>query len=133
MAMQRYVIEREIPGASQMTQEQLRDASGHSNKVLAEMGEGIRWDHSYVAGDKFYCVYDAEDVSLIGGSSTGTSTNRPFFRASATVERGAILRPELALCPLPLPSGSPEPPEEIPTVRIARSVAGTGPSRSSNG
>ena len=65
MAMQRYVIEREIPGASQMTQEQLRDASGHSNKVLAEMGEGIRWDHSYVAGDKIYCVYDAEDESLI--------------------------------------------------------------------
>ena len=65
MAMQRYVIEREIPGASKMTPEELRDAAGHSNKVLASIGDGIRWDHSYVAGDKIYCVYDAEDEALI--------------------------------------------------------------------
>ena len=78
MAMQRYVIEREIPGASQMTPEQLRDASGHSNKVLAGMGDGSRWDHSYVAGDKIYCVYDAEDESLIRkhAEASGFPANR---------------------------------------------------------
>lgn len=78
MAMQRYVIERDIPGASRMTPEQLRDAAGHSNQVLASMGEGIRWDHSYVAGDKIYCVYDAEDESLIRqhAEASGFPANR---------------------------------------------------------
>lgn len=65
MTMQRYLIERNIPGAAQMTPQQLREAAQHSNNVLDTLGEGIRWDHSYVAGDKLYCVYDATDEALI--------------------------------------------------------------------
>ena len=63
--MPQYLIEREIPGAGQMTPEQLRDASRHSNGVLAELGPGIRWVQSYVAGDRIYCVYDATGEDLI--------------------------------------------------------------------
>lgn len=63
--MQRYLIERNIPGAAQMTPQQLREAAAHSNDVLAAIGDGIRWDHSYVAGDKLYCVYEAQDEALI--------------------------------------------------------------------
>lgn len=63
--MQRYLIERNIPGAAKMSPQQLREAAAHSNKVLADIGDGIRWDHSYVAGDKLYCVYEAKDEALI--------------------------------------------------------------------
>ena len=65
MAQQRFVIERDIPGASRMSAQQLRDASLTSNAVLKDMGSDIQWVHSYVAGDKIYCVYNATSEALI--------------------------------------------------------------------
>lgn len=65
MAQQRFVIEREIPGASKLTAEQLRDAARTSNAVLKELGPDIQWVQSYVAGDKMYCVYNAPSEALI--------------------------------------------------------------------
>ena len=65
LAQQRFLIEREIPGASKMTAEQLRDAARQSNRVLHEMGPDIQWVQSYVAGDKIYCVYNAPNEALI--------------------------------------------------------------------
>jgi hypothetical protein len=64
-AMQRFVIEREIPGADQMTAAQLRDAAARSNQVLKDLGPDIQWIQSYVAGDKLYCVYNARNAELI--------------------------------------------------------------------
>lgn len=64
-AQQRFVIEREIPGASKMSTEQLRDAARQSNRVLKDMGTDIQWVQSYVAGDRIYCVYNATSESLI--------------------------------------------------------------------
>ncbi len=63
--MAQYLIEREIPGAGDMSPEALRDASRHSNGVLATMSPDIQWVHSYVAGDKIYCVYNAPSEQLI--------------------------------------------------------------------
>lgn len=63
--MTQYLIEREIDGAGDMSAEQLREASQRSNAVLAEMGPDIEWVHSYVAGDKIYCVYNAASEQLI--------------------------------------------------------------------
>ena len=76
--MPRYLIEREIPGAGDMTGEALRDASRHSNSVLAQLGPDIQWVHSYVAGDKIYCVYDAPSESLIRSHAeqSGVPANR---------------------------------------------------------
>ncbi len=65
LAQQRFVIEREIPGASKMTAEQLREAAQKSNRVLRDLGPDIQWVHSYVAGDKIYCVYNAPSEALI--------------------------------------------------------------------
>jgi hypothetical protein len=65
MAQQRFLIERDIPGASKMTSEQLRDAARLSNKVLHDLGPDIQWVQSYVAGDKIYCVYNAPSEALI--------------------------------------------------------------------
>ena len=64
-ALQRFVIERDIPGAGKMTAAQLRDAAAKSNKVLHDLGPDIQWVQSYVTGDKLYCVYNARSVDLI--------------------------------------------------------------------
>ena len=63
--MKTYVIERNIPGAGELTAEQLKGISQTSCSVLKEMGPKIEWQHSYVTGDKVYCVYKAENVELI--------------------------------------------------------------------
>src|SRR5258705_3422175 len=63
--MRQYVIEREIPGASKMTAQELRDAAAKSNAVLHELGPDIQWVQSYVAGDKLYCIYNARSEELI--------------------------------------------------------------------
>lgn len=63
--MPQYLIEREIPGAGDMSPDQLREASAHSNAVLSKLGPDIQWVHSYVAGDKIYCVYNAPTEELI--------------------------------------------------------------------
>ena len=60
-----FVIERDMPGASNLSAEQLREASRVSNKVLTELGPDIQWVHSYVAGDKIYCVYNAPSEAMI--------------------------------------------------------------------
>ena len=63
--IRKYLIEREIPGAGQMTPEQLAGAARKSNAVLSALGPGIQWLHSYVTGDKIVCVYAAEDEALV--------------------------------------------------------------------
>ncbi|MGZ5189621.1 MAG: DUF4242 domain-containing protein [Flavisolibacter sp.] len=63
--MKTYVIEREIPGAGKLTAEQLKGISQTSCTVLKEMGPKIQWIHSYVTGDKIYCIYKAESAELV--------------------------------------------------------------------
>jgi len=65
IAQQRFIIERDIPGASKMTPEQLSAAAKKSNGVLHDLGPDIQWVQSYVAGDKIYCVYNATSEALI--------------------------------------------------------------------
>ncbi|MFH4963895.1 DUF4242 domain-containing protein [Gaetbulibacter sp. M235] len=63
--MPKYVIEREIPGAGKLTQEQLKGISQTSCKVLQDLGSEINWVHSYVTEDKIYCVYIAPNKELV--------------------------------------------------------------------
>ncbi|HYP96397.1 MAG TPA: DUF4242 domain-containing protein [Mycobacterium sp.] len=63
--MTRFLIEREIPGASELTEEQLAQIAAKSNNVVASLGVPYRWITSYVAGDKIYCVHEAEDEETI--------------------------------------------------------------------
>jgi hypothetical protein len=63
--MPEFVIEREIPGAGQMTEEQVRDISVRSLQVLKDIGPQIQWLHSYVTDDRLYCVYLAPDEAVI--------------------------------------------------------------------
>jgi hypothetical protein len=63
--MPKYVIEREIPGAGNMTPDQLQAASQMSCGVLQKLGPQIQWLESYVTGDKLYCIYIAPDEEMI--------------------------------------------------------------------
>jgi hypothetical protein len=63
--MQKFVIERVIPGAGKMSAADLRTVARKSVSVLADMGAEIQWVESYVTGDKIYCVYLAENEDLI--------------------------------------------------------------------
>lgn len=63
--MPKFVIEREVPGAGNLSTDQLRELSKKSVSVLRLLGPEIQWLHSYVTGDKVYCVYIAPDESII--------------------------------------------------------------------
>ncbi len=63
--MQRFLIEREIEGASELTEEQLAEIARTSNAAVDSLGVPYTWVTSYVAGDKVYCVHEAEDAETI--------------------------------------------------------------------
>jgi hypothetical protein len=63
--MPQFVIERNITGAGTFTPHQLRTASHRSVEVLSKLGTEIQWIHSYVAGDKIYCIFLASSEELI--------------------------------------------------------------------
>jgi len=63
--MPQFVIEREIPGAGKLTDEQLREVSQKSLEALGQLGPKIQWLHSFVTDDKVYCVYLAPDEETI--------------------------------------------------------------------
>ena len=76
--MPQFVIEREIPGAGALSDDQIREVSLRSLETLKEMGPQIQWLHSYVTEDKVYCVYLApdEDVVREHARRTGIPANR---------------------------------------------------------
>ncbi|MFZ9388316.1 MAG: DUF4242 domain-containing protein [Chitinophagaceae bacterium] len=63
--MPKYIIERNIPNASGFSADTLRTISQKSREVLCSLGTDIQWIHSYVAGDKIYCIYCAPSEDLI--------------------------------------------------------------------
>lgn len=78
--MPTYMIERDIPGADKLTASELREISSKSNEAVSGLGEPYTWITSYVAGDKFYCVHEAESAEAIrrhardGGFPIGSVT-----------------------------------------------------------
>jgi hypothetical protein len=63
--MPKYVIEREIPNAGKLTPAELRGISQTSCGVLSKLGPQINWVHSYVTGDKIYCIYIAPNAEMV--------------------------------------------------------------------
>lgn len=63
--MPKFIIERNIPDAGNLSAENLRAISQKSRDVLCSLGTEIQWIHSYVAGDKIYCIYLAPSEELI--------------------------------------------------------------------
>lgn len=63
--MPKFVIEREIPAAGDLSAAELQSISQKSRGVLQELGPDIQWVHSYVTDDKIYCIYIAPDEAMI--------------------------------------------------------------------
>ena len=63
--MPRYIIERELPGAGNLSHDELRAISQKSCSVLSELGPQIQWVDSYVTENKIYCVYNAPNKDII--------------------------------------------------------------------
>lgn len=63
--MPKYVIERQVPGAGSLSSDELKAISQTSCGVLRKLGPEIQWVHSYVTGDKIYCVYIAANEQLV--------------------------------------------------------------------
>jgi hypothetical protein len=89
--MPKYVIEREIPGAGNLSKEELQGISQTSCGVLNELGPRIQWLESYVTGDKIYCVYIAPDEEMVREHAT-----RGGFPANRISEIKTIIDPTTA-------------------------------------
>jgi hypothetical protein len=86
-----FVIERNVPGASKLSAEQLREISAKSNAVVAGLGVPYKWDMSYVAGDKIYCIHEAESADAIYRHA-----REGGFPADKVTEIAAIIGPQTA-------------------------------------
>jgi len=89
--MPKYVIEREIPGAGNLTRTQLQAISQKSCGVLGSMTGNIQWVESFVTGDKIYCVYIASNEDLIRQHAAAGG-----FPANRISEVKAIIDPTTA-------------------------------------
>lgn len=89
--MPRYVIEREIPDAGKLSQEELHAISQKSCSVLQEMGPQIQWVQSYVTDDKIYCVYIAPDEA-----SVRNHAERGGFPANSVAQVRSVIDPTTA-------------------------------------
>ncbi len=63
--MKKYIIERDLPGVGAMSSTELCGAAAKSNEALAQLAGQVQWQHSYVGGDKTFCVYLAENEDAV--------------------------------------------------------------------
>jgi len=89
--MPKYVIERQVPGAGSLSSDQLKAISQTSCGVLRKLGPEIQWVHSYVTGDKIYCVYIAANEQLVREHAA-----QGGFPANSVAEVKAIIDPTTA-------------------------------------
>jgi len=89
--MKTFLIEREIPGADRLTADELRGISAKSCEVVAGLGVPYTWVTSYVAGDKIYCVHQAESADDIYRHA-----REGGFPADRVTEVAAVIGPRTA-------------------------------------
>ncbi len=89
--MPKYVIERKLPNAGQLTPDELKAIAQKSNSVLHEMGPEIQWVQSYVTEDAIYCVYNAPSADMVREHA-----RRGGFPADTVTPVHAIIDPTTA-------------------------------------
>ena len=89
--MPKFVIERDVPGLGNLSQRDLQAMAIKSNRVLDELGPRIQWLHSYVTGDKLFCVYIAPNAELIAEHA-----KRGSFPVNNIVEVTTMIDPTTA-------------------------------------
>ncbi len=99
--MRKFVIEREIPGAGNMTEEELREVACTSNKALSEMVGPYHWIQTFVTGDKLYCIHIAPDEETVREHA-----RRGGFPVNRIEEVKAIIDPVTEGIPVSSPAES---------------------------
>ncbi|HSK26578.1 MAG TPA: DUF4242 domain-containing protein [Jiangellales bacterium] len=89
--MPTYLIERNVPGARNLTSEELKGIAQTSNAVVDGLGVPYTWHQSFVAGDKIYCVHEAESADVVYEHA-----RRGGFPADLVVEVPAVIGPQTA-------------------------------------
>jgi hypothetical protein len=89
--MPSFIIERNVPGADKLSADELRDISTKSNEVVAGLGVPYTWITSYVAGDKLYCVHEAENAEVVRRHA-----REGGFPANKVTEIAAVIGPKTA-------------------------------------
>jgi L-amino acid N-acyltransferase YncA len=89
--MKRYVIERDLPGVGSMSNEQLAAAAAKSNEALARLDGRAEWVQSFVADDRTFCIYLAEDEAAVQEHARISG-----FPATRVTEIGGIIDPSTA-------------------------------------
>ncbi|KIF61385.1 MULTISPECIES: DUF4242 domain-containing protein [Pseudomonas] len=89
--MPKFVIEREIPGAGKLSEQELKAVSQTSCNVLRELGPEVQWLQSYVTADKIYCVYIAPNEELVREHA-----RRGGFPANSVARVTSIIDPTTA-------------------------------------
>jgi hypothetical protein len=89
--MPKYIIERQIPGAGKLSAAELKAIAQTSCGVLGQMGPTIQWVHSYVAGDKIYCIYIAPNEAMVREHA-----KQGGFPANSVTEISHIIDPTTA-------------------------------------
>ncbi|TDG15670.1 DUF4242 domain-containing protein [Seongchinamella unica] len=85
--MPRYIIEREIPGAGDLSPDELQGISQTSCGVLKNMGPEIQWIRSFVCDDKIYCEYLAKDEEQIAEhAATGGFPANSIKRVASVID-----------------------------------------------
>ncbi len=90
-ALKTYLIEREIPNAGDLTEDQLKSISQKSCSVIENLGPGIEWLHSYVTDNKVYCIYKAQSKELMEAHA-----EQGGFPANYIVELATTIDPTTA-------------------------------------
>lgn len=98
--MKAYVIEREIPGIGAMSPDELSGAAHASNDALARLSPKVQWQHSYITGNKSFCIYLAEDADVIREHARASG-----FPADVITEVKTVIDPTTAGNALAQPSG----------------------------
>ncbi|HSB91798.1 MAG TPA: DUF4242 domain-containing protein [Flavitalea sp.] len=75
--MKKFIIERDVPGAGDLSEEELQAISKTSNSVISVLGKPYKWVESFVTKDKIYCIHeaDSEDVIRQHGNCAGFPVN----------------------------------------------------------
>ena len=89
--MKKYVIERDLPGVGGMSGPELCGAAAKSNEALSQLAGQVQWQHSYVTGDKTFCVYLAESEDAIRKHAELSG-----FPANTVTEVAAVIDPTTA-------------------------------------
>ncbi len=89
--MPKFLIEREIPGAGQLSPEELQGISQTSCGVLRSMGPDIQWVQSFVTDDKIYCVYIAPNEEMVREHAS-----QGGFPANKVSRIGSVIDPTTA-------------------------------------